>query len=267
MCVCESSEPQEPVQRELTALDQEIEKQTVQLREWQMQELLKLRQQLHSLEREKQQTHLQEAFQKLKETAHECQAAQVKKLRETCEKEKKELQKILDRKRQNSISEAKSRDKDKAETELNEINRKHIQDSVALIRGLEEAQTRRQDKLILRQREVLQHIDDELPLLQSQLERELEEEYQRLPEEICQHLQLELQNKGLRKDALFSPMSNHSSPSSGSGPPSNCSTPSYPSTPNRSTWNRSMDNSTASLADSTSSSTTPVLSEAEMSFS
>lgn len=55
-----SSEPQEPVQRELTALDQEIEKQTVQLREWQMQELLKLRQQLHILEREKQQRHLQE---------------------------------------------------------------------------------------------------------------------------------------------------------------------------------------------------------------
>ncbi|KAM8748212.1 1-phosphatidylinositol 4,5-bisphosphate phosphodiesterase beta-3 [Acanthopagrus schlegelii] len=262
------NESQEPVQRELSALDQEIEKQTVQLREWQLQELLKLRQQLHLLEREKQQAHLQEAFQKLKETAHECQTAQLKKLRETCEKEKKELQKILDRKRQNSISEAKSRDKDKAEVELNEINRKHIQDSVALIRGLEEAQTRRQEKLMLRQREVLQHIDEELPVLQSQLERELEEEYQRLPEEICQHLQLELQNKGLRKDALFSSLSNNSSPtpSSGSGPPSNCSTPSYPSTPNRSTWNRSMDNSTVSLADSTSSST-PVLSEAEMSFS
>lgn len=261
------NEPQEPVQRELTELDQEIEKQAVQLREWQMQELLKLRQQQHSLEREKKQTHLQEAFQKLKETAHECQAAQLKKLRETCEKEKKELQKILDRKRQNSISEAKSHDKDKAEAELNDINRKHIQDSVTLIRRLEEAQTRRQDKLMLRQREVLQHIDEELPLLQSQLERELEEEHKQLPEEICQHLQLELHNKGLRKDALFSSLSNHSSPSSGSGPPSNCSTPSYPSTPNRSTWNRSLDNSTASLADSTSSSTTPVLSEAEMSFS
>ncbi|KAK9524620.1 hypothetical protein VZT92_016997 [Zoarces viviparus] len=261
------NEPPDPMQRELTALDQELEKQTVQLREWQMQELLKLRQQLHSPEREMQQTHLREALQKLKETSLECQAAQLKKLKDTCEKEKKELQKILDRKRQNSICEAKIRDKDKAETELNEINRKHIQDSVSLIRGLEEAQTRRQDKLMLRQREVLQQIEDELPSLQSKLERELEQEYERLPEEICQHLQLELKSKGLRKDALFSPLSNHSSPSSGSGPPSNCSTPSYPSTPNRSSWNRSMDNSTASLADSTSSSTTPVLSEAEMSFS
>uniref|UniRef100_A0AAQ5Y6M1 Phosphoinositide phospholipase C n=1 Tax=Amphiprion ocellaris TaxID=80972 RepID=A0AAQ5Y6M1_AMPOC len=97
--------------------------QTVQLREWQMQELLKLRQELHSIERERQQTHLQEVM--------------------THKLEKKDLQKILDRKRQNSISEAKNRDKDK----------------------LEEAQTRRQDKLVLRQREVLQHIDEELPLV------------------------------------------------------------------------------------------------------
>lgn len=54
------SEPHEPAQRELTALDREIEKQTVQLREWQMQELLKLRQQLHTLERELQLSHQQE---------------------------------------------------------------------------------------------------------------------------------------------------------------------------------------------------------------
>ncbi|KAF3697647.1 1-phosphatidylinositol 4,5-bisphosphate phosphodiesterase beta-3 [Channa argus] len=261
------NEPQEGVQRELTALNQEIEKQNVQLREWQMQELLKYRQELHLLEREKQKAHLQEAFEKLKETAHECQSTQLKKLKELCEKEKKELQKILDRKRQNSISEAKSRDKDKAESELNDINRKHIQDSVTSIRGLELAQSRRQDKVTLRQREVLQHIKDELPLLQAELERELEEEYKQLTEEICNHLKMELQHKGLQKDALFSPFSNHSSPSTGSGPPSNCSTPSYPSTPNRSAWNRSMDNSTASLADSSSSSTTPVLSEGEMSNS
>lgn len=36
-------------------------------------------------------------------------------LKTLARREKKELQKILDRKRQNSISEAKSRDKDKAE--------------------------------------------------------------------------------------------------------------------------------------------------------
>lgn len=101
--------------------------------------------------------------------------------------------------------------------------------------------------------------------MKSQLERDLDEEYKQLPEEIIQHLKLELQNKGLQKDAAFAPFSNHSSPCPGSGPPSNCSTPTYPST--RSTWNRSMDNSNASLADSSSSSTPPVLSEGEMSLS
>lgn len=111
--------------------------------------------------------------------------------------------------------------------------------------------------------------DTSLFQLQSQLRRALEEEHQRLPEEICQHLQLELESKGLRRDALFSALSTNSSPSSGSGPPSNCSTPSYPSTPHRTSWNTdsSQQSSNTSFADSTSSSTTPVMSESEMSFS
>uniref|UniRef100_A0A7N6C059 1-phosphatidylinositol 4,5-bisphosphate phosphodiesterase n=1 Tax=Anabas testudineus TaxID=64144 RepID=A0A7N6C059_ANATE len=53
-----------------------------------------------------------------------------------CIQEKKELQKILDRKRQNSISEARNREKDRTEVDLNDINRKHIQESVASIRGV-----------------------------------------------------------------------------------------------------------------------------------
>uniref|UniRef100_A0A7N6BLV7 Phosphoinositide phospholipase C n=1 Tax=Anabas testudineus TaxID=64144 RepID=A0A7N6BLV7_ANATE len=127
-------EPHEPVQHQLNALDHELEKQTLQLKEGQMQELLKLRQELHIQEREKQ--------HKLKQTANERYASQLKKLKETCEKEKKELQKILDRKRQNSISEARNREKDRTELEL--------------------AQDRRKDKLISRQKEVLKHIDEEL---------------------------------------------------------------------------------------------------------
>uniref|UniRef100_A0A8C7TZZ1 1-phosphatidylinositol 4,5-bisphosphate phosphodiesterase n=1 Tax=Oncorhynchus mykiss TaxID=8022 RepID=A0A8C7TZZ1_ONCMY len=243
------NEPAEPVQRQLTALEMELQKQTVQLREWQMQELLKLRQQQHTLEREKKHTHLREAFQKIKETSQECQTAQLKKLKEICEREKKELQKILDRKRQHSIIEAKSRDRDKAES------------YVTVCVRLDEAQSRRQEKLVIGQREAQRHIEEEQPLLQARLERDLEAELQRLPEEICQYLQAELESKGLRSDALFS-LSNHS-PSSSSGPPSNCSTPTFPLTPNRSTWNRSLDNSIASLVDSSSSST-PVLSEADM---
>ncbi|CAB1345589.1 unnamed protein product, partial [Coregonus sp. 'balchen'] len=202
-CSMKKNEPAEPVQRQLTALEVELQKRTVQLRE-----------------------------------------------------EKKELQKILDRKRQNSIIEAKSRDRDKAESEQNEINRKHISDSVALIRRLDEAQSRRQEKLVIGQREVLRHIEEEKPL------QDLEAELQRLPEEICQYLQAELESKGLCSDALFS-LSIHSSPSSSSGTPSNCSTPTLPLTPNSSAWNRSLDNGIASLVDSSSSST-PVQSEVEL---
>ncbi|XP_077444805.1 1-phosphatidylinositol 4,5-bisphosphate phosphodiesterase beta-3 [Stigmatopora argus] len=252
------NEPQAPVQQELSALDREHEKKTLQLREWQMKELLTLRQQLHWLERERQQAHLQEAFQKLKETAHECQATQLKKLREICERENKDLKKILDRKRQNSISEAKSRDKEKAETEQNDINRKHIQESVSLIHGLEEAQSRRLDKLKLSQREILQNIDEELPTLHAKLDGNLDDEYLRLPEEIRQHLDLELEQelrgKSPRNNDVFSLQSNDNGGGGGSsGPPSNCSTPSNPSTPNRGRLYRSMDNMAPSLTGSSSS--------------
>uniref|UniRef100_A0A8C7KLY3 1-phosphatidylinositol 4,5-bisphosphate phosphodiesterase n=1 Tax=Oncorhynchus kisutch TaxID=8019 RepID=A0A8C7KLY3_ONCKI len=237
------NEPAEPVQRQLTALEMELQKQTVQLREWQMQELLKLRQQQHTLEREKKHTHLREAFQKIKETSQECQTAQLKKLKEICEREKKELQKILDRKRQHSIIEAKSRDRDKAESYVTLCVCVRVRVSYSECRL----------NLVY-----VPFCDFQL---QARLERDLEAELQRLPEEICQYLQAELESKGLRSDALFS-LSNHS-PSSSSGPPSNCSTPTFPLTPNRSTWNRSLDNSIASLVDSSSSST-PVLSEADM---
>ncbi|XP_018592999.2 1-phosphatidylinositol 4,5-bisphosphate phosphodiesterase beta-3 isoform X1 [Scleropages formosus] len=254
-------DPQETVQKELTALDEELQRETVQMREWQMQELLQLRQSQHQLEREKKKAHLKESFDKLKETAKECQETQLKKLKDICEKEKKELQKILDRKRHNSISEVKNKDKEKADAELNEINRKHITESVASLRMLDKAQKQRQEKLQLCQREVLQHIDEELPMQQAQLERDLEAELRGLPEEICQYLQGELESKSPKSDALFGSLSNNDSLSS--GPPSNSSTPPY-SSPNHK-WHkeRSLDNSTTSLVDSSSSST-PVLSEAEL---
>ncbi|XP_072573526.1 1-phosphatidylinositol 4,5-bisphosphate phosphodiesterase beta-3 [Paramormyrops kingsleyae] len=245
-------EPQEP--KELKALEVELKKQTLKLREGQMQELLQLRQTQHQLERERKAAHLKEAFEKLKEAAQESQVTQLKKLKDVCEKEKKELQKILDRKRHNSISEAKTKDREKADAELNEINRKHITESVNSLRKLDEAQKRRQDKLVLRQREVLQHIDDELPVQQARLEREMDAELQRLPEEICQYLQGELEMN-------LGSLSNNDSTSS--GPPSNSSTPPY--SPHNRSWHegQTLDNSAASLADS-SSSKTPVLSEAQL---
>ncbi|XP_023821579.1 1-phosphatidylinositol 4,5-bisphosphate phosphodiesterase beta-3 isoform X2 [Oryzias latipes] len=242
------NEPQEGMKKELTKLEQEVEEQTVKMWEGQMEKLVKLRQELHVLERQMQEKHLHEAFQRLKDICQECQAAQIKKLKESCEKEKKELQKMLERKRLNSISEAKNKE------EQEKINTKHISESVSLFRKLETEQEKRQDKLIQKYTEMLQHIQEELPTLQAQLAQDLQEEFHRLPEEIYQHLNLERHNKSLRR------FSNNSSPGS------NCGTRSLPSTPDQSLLNSSMDRSTSSLADSCSPSTTPVHSEAEISF-
>ncbi|CAI5798133.1 1-phosphatidylinositol 4,5-bisphosphate phosphodiesterase beta-3 isoform X1 [Podarcis lilfordi] len=161
--------------------------------ESQMQGLLQLREVQHQLERDCKREHLRQAQQRLREIARDCQAAQLKKLKEMSEKEKKELQKILDRKRHNSITEAKSRErKSKKDVELTEINRRHITESVNSIRRLEEAQKRRQEKLLAGHQGILQLIEDEEPRLAAQLERECELEGLTLPQEIRRYLQEEL---------------------------------------------------------------------------
>ncbi|XP_072840146.2 1-phosphatidylinositol 4,5-bisphosphate phosphodiesterase beta-3 [Pogona vitticeps] len=162
--------------------------QKVDLQEWQMQGLLQLRETQHQLERDKKREHLHQAQQRLREIARECQAVQLKKLKEINEKEKKELQKILDRKRHNSISEAKSRERNKKDVELTEINRRHISESVNSIRRLEEAQKRRQEKLLAGHQAILQLIEDEEPRLMDQLEREDEVEALALRQEIGRYL-------------------------------------------------------------------------------
>ncbi|XP_015272294.1 PREDICTED: 1-phosphatidylinositol 4,5-bisphosphate phosphodiesterase beta-3 [Gekko japonicus] len=171
---------------------QEVTRRMLELQEWQMQGLLQLREAQHQLERDCKREHLHQAQQRLREIARDCQAAQLKKLKEMGEKEKKELQKILDRKRHNSITEAKSREKSKKDVELTEINRRHITESVNSIRRLEEAQKRRQEKLLAGHQGILQLIEEEEPRLAAQLEDECELESVSLPQEISRYLQEEL---------------------------------------------------------------------------
>ncbi|XP_051987895.1 1-phosphatidylinositol 4,5-bisphosphate phosphodiesterase beta-3-like isoform X2 [Xyrauchen texanus] len=247
---------EEHAQRELDELDQELQKHKDMFRQEQMQELLNLRQTQHQTETETKHCHLKEANQKLREIAQQCQAAQIKKLKEVCEKEKKELQKNLERKRLNSIIEVKKAEKEKSETELNEINRKHINESVKLILQLEVSQGKRQEKLNALHKDILQKMDEEVPLNQARLTQDCEAELKRLPVEVSQYLQGELESKGSYKDTLMGPANNDSS---GSGPPSNCSTPPY-SSPNH-IWNN-ISNSNTSLLDSPSSNT-PVKSETD----
>ncbi|XP_075043763.1 1-phosphatidylinositol 4,5-bisphosphate phosphodiesterase beta-3 [Mixophyes fleayi] len=157
----------------------------------QQRRLLEMRELQHEQERKIKHIHLQQAVQKLQDVAQSCHSAQIKKLKEINEKEKKELQKILDRKRHNSITEAKSRERHKKEGELTEINRRHINESVNFIRSLEEAQNKRLEKLLAAHQETLQRIKDEEPKLTTQLDEECQAEFHQLPQEVRRYLQEE----------------------------------------------------------------------------
>ncbi|KAF7214572.1 1-phosphatidylinositol 4,5-bisphosphate phosphodiesterase beta-3 [Nothobranchius furzeri] len=210
--------------------------QTVVLQEEQMQELLKLQQELHKQEEKMRLEHLKEAYKKLQDLAEDCKSNHMKKMKDTCEREKKEIQKMMDRKRQNSISEVKVKD-NKPDEEINEINSRHIKETVSAIRTLEEEQDKRSEKLKQDLQGVLESLNKEFEENQKKLEQELDEEYQQLTVKVALCLQAELHNKGVRNESL----SNHSSP--GSASLSNCSTPTFPS--HRRSTNKILDKSSS----------------------
>ncbi|XP_026946027.1 1-phosphatidylinositol 4,5-bisphosphate phosphodiesterase beta-3 isoform X2 [Sagmatias obliquidens] len=154
----------------------------------QVQCLLELREAQADTEAERRLEHLRQAQQRLREIVMDAHTTQCKRLKEMNEREKKELQKILDRKRHNSISEAKTREKHKKEAELTEINRRHITESVNSIRRLEEAQKQRQERLVAAQQQILQQLTEEEPKLLAQLAQECQEQRERLPQEIRRSL-------------------------------------------------------------------------------
>uniref|UniRef100_A0A8D2LL51 1-phosphatidylinositol 4,5-bisphosphate phosphodiesterase n=1 Tax=Varanus komodoensis TaxID=61221 RepID=A0A8D2LL51_VARKO len=156
----------------------------VDLQDWQIKGLLQLRESQHQLERDCKREHLRQVPEGTRAWEGQVPA-------KPAPREKKELQKILDRKRHNSVTEAKSREKSKKDVELTEINRRHITESVNSIRRLEEAQKRRQEKLLAGHQGILQMIEDEEPRLAAQLERECELEGLALPQEIGRYLQEE----------------------------------------------------------------------------
>ncbi|XP_016071865.1 PREDICTED: 1-phosphatidylinositol 4,5-bisphosphate phosphodiesterase beta-3 [Miniopterus natalensis] len=155
----------------------------LEFQERQVQSLLELREAQADAKAERRLEHLRQALQRLREIVLDAHTTQVKKLKEMNDREKKELQKILDRKRHNSISEAKTREKHKKEAELTEINRRHITESVNSIRRLEEAQKQRHERLVAGQQQVLQQLLEEEPKLLAQLAQECQEQRARLPQE------------------------------------------------------------------------------------
>lgn len=243
-------------------LQEDLEKLKIQLLEEEKRELLMLRQEFHKQEKLLQEKHQTEASEMLKQLVADHHNSELKKYKDLCDKEKKELQKMLERKRINSIGEAKA--KLGQDMETTEINRKHINDSVESFRRLEKAQNLRQEKLPLRHQEALQQLEAHILQEKSKLEEKLEKEWNRLPNEICELLQLDPQSSAVLNNSSFSPSSNHSSP--GLGTPSNCSTPYSQSTPSRGSIRGSSEKSLLDKSTSPSSST-PVLSKMKFSFS
>uniref|UniRef100_A0AAY4CB49 1-phosphatidylinositol 4,5-bisphosphate phosphodiesterase n=1 Tax=Denticeps clupeoides TaxID=299321 RepID=A0AAY4CB49_9TELE len=176
-------------EQELAQLDQESGGKLTELKEQQQQQLLSLRQEQYYSEKYLKKEHIKQLMEKLTVVAEESQSSQVKKVKEICEKEKKELKKKMDKKRQEKINGAKSKEKHLTEEEKLEINRSYVNEVVQHIKRLEDAQTKRNEKLLESHKSILQQIIDEKPKLQSDLDQEYQDKFRRLPLEIQEFVQ------------------------------------------------------------------------------
>ncbi|XP_077138749.1 1-phosphatidylinositol 4,5-bisphosphate phosphodiesterase beta-1 [Ranitomeya variabilis] len=216
---CESGSPDHnssAVEQDLAALDAEMAQKLVELKEQQQQQLLNLRQEQYYSEKYQKREHIKQLIQKLTDVAEECQNSQLKKLKETCEKEKKELKKRMDKKRQEKVTDTKSKDKNQMEEEKTEMIRSYIQEVVQYIKRLEDAQSKRHEKLVEKHKEIRQQILDEKPKVE--LDQEYQDKFKRLPMEIQEFVQEAMKGK-------FSEDGEHSSslltPDSGKSPVGN----------------------------------------------
>uniref|UniRef100_A0A6I8NBW9 1-phosphatidylinositol 4,5-bisphosphate phosphodiesterase n=1 Tax=Ornithorhynchus anatinus TaxID=9258 RepID=A0A6I8NBW9_ORNAN len=183
------------IEQDLAALDAEMTQKLIELKDKQQQQLLNLRQEQYYSEKYQKREHIKLLIQKLTDVAEECQSNQLKKLKEICEKEKKELKKKMDKKRQEKITEAKSKDKSQMEEEKTEMIRSYIQEVVQYIKRLEDAQSKRHEKLLEKHKEIRQQILDEKPKLQVELDQEYQDKFKRLPLEILEFVQEAMKGK------------------------------------------------------------------------
>ncbi|XP_072265743.1 1-phosphatidylinositol 4,5-bisphosphate phosphodiesterase beta-1 [Pyxicephalus adspersus] len=212
---CESGSPDHnssSIEQDLATLDAEMAQKLIELKEQQQQQLLNLRQEQYYSEKYQKREHIKQLIQKLTDVAEECQNSQLKKLKETCEKEKKELKKKMDKKRQEKVTETKSKDKNQMEEEKTEMIRSYIQEVVQYIKRLEDAQSKRQEKLIEKHKEIRQQILDEKPKVE--LDQEYQDKFKRLPMEIQEFVQEAMKGKfsedGEHSSALLTPDSGKS---------------------------------------------------------
>ncbi|XP_066524161.1 1-phosphatidylinositol 4,5-bisphosphate phosphodiesterase beta-1 isoform X2 [Hoplias malabaricus] len=189
---CLSSSPEHGAsffEQELATLDQECGQKLAELKEQQQQQLLNLRQEQYYSEKYLKKEHIKQLMEKLTLVAEESQSNQMKKLKDLCEKEKKDLKKKMDKKRQEKLNEAKSKEKHLTEEEKLEINRSYVNEVVQHIKRLEDAQTKRHEKLVETHKNILQQIVEEKPKLQNELDQEYQDKFRRLPVEIQEFVQ------------------------------------------------------------------------------
>ncbi|XP_026884633.1 1-phosphatidylinositol 4,5-bisphosphate phosphodiesterase beta-1 isoform X2 [Electrophorus electricus] len=177
------------VEEELAALEQESARRLAELKGQQQQQLLTLRRDQYYSEQYLKGKHIKQLVEKLTAVAEECQGNQLKRLKDLCEKEKKDLKKKMDKKRQERINEAKSIENNLTEEEKLEINRSHVNEVVQYIKRLEDAQSKRHEKLLEMHKLIRQQIVDEKPKLQSELDQEYQDKFRRLPVEIQEFVQ------------------------------------------------------------------------------
>ncbi|KAM7408328.1 hypothetical protein PAMA_002162 [Pampus argenteus] len=169
--------------------DSEKDDRLQQLKDEQQQQLLALRQEQYYSQKYLQREHIKTLTERLSSLAEESHNAQMKKLKDICDKEKKELKRQMDRRRTEKINQAKTKEKHLAEEEKIEINKSYVNEVVQNIKRLEETQAKRHDQLVEQHNELLQEIQDQKPKLQGAVEAEFQEKFQCLPGEIQDFLQ------------------------------------------------------------------------------
>ncbi|XP_041716179.1 1-phosphatidylinositol 4,5-bisphosphate phosphodiesterase beta-1-like isoform X6 [Coregonus clupeaformis] len=177
------------LEQELCVLDQESSQRLSELKEKQQQQLLTLRQEQYYSQKYQKKEHIKMLVEKLTTIAEECQSAQMKKIKDISDKEKKDLKKKMDKKRQEKINEAKANNKNVTEEEKLEINRSFVNEVVQYIKRLEDAQLKRMERLLEKHKDIRQQIVDEKPKLQSELDQEYQDKFRRLPLEIQEFVQ------------------------------------------------------------------------------
>nr|XP_055041485.1 1-phosphatidylinositol 4,5-bisphosphate phosphodiesterase beta-1 isoform X2 [Misgurnus anguillicaudatus] len=178
--------------QQLSALDEENTQKLTELKEMQQQELLTLRQEQYYSEKYLKREHVRLLLEKLMAVADESHTIQLKKLKDLCEKENKELKRKMNERRQETLHEKSLLT---AEEKV-EMRRSHVNEVVQSIRRLEDAQTKRLERLQESHKDIKQQILDEKPKLHNELEKEYQDKFLRLPMEIQEFLQDSAAYKG-----------------------------------------------------------------------